>query len=86
MSVLRDMSHVLTSVFGCRHERLSRLFTIHDESYMVCLSCGHRVLYSVDAMRPLSRRELRHRRWLHQQEAQSVQASANTESDPILAA
>jgi DNA-directed RNA polymerase subunit RPC12/RpoP len=86
MSVLRDMSHVLTSVFGCRHERLSRLFTIHDESYMVCLSCGYRVFYSVDAMRPLSRRELQRRRALHKLESQSMQVSAKTEGGPTLAA
>jgi hypothetical protein len=76
MSVLRDMSHIITTVFGCRHARLSRLFTIRDESYMVCLSCGHQVYYSVEAMRPLSRREVHRLRVLREQVTDSAQTAA----------
>ena len=86
MSVLRDMTHVFASVFGCRHERLSRVFTIHDESYMVCLACGYRVYYSVEAMRPLSRRELHRLRALHKQRVQAAQIISEAASGPTLAA
>jgi hypothetical protein len=44
---------------GCRHDRLTRPFTIEDESYMVCLDCGKQLFYSVQAMRRLNGRELR---------------------------
>ncbi len=76
MSVLRDMSNVVTTVFGCRHARFSRLFTIRDESYMVCLTCGHQVYYCVETMRPLSRREVHRRRALHAQETEASPTAA----------
>ncbi len=47
---------------GCRHDRLTRPFTIQDESYMVCLDCGKQLFYSVESMRRLSGRELRNLR------------------------
>ncbi len=86
MSVLRDMSHVLTSAFGCRHDRLSRLFTIQDESYMVCLACGHRVFYSVETMRPLSRRELHRLRAVRREQELATEAAEAAHSGPTLAA
>jgi hypothetical protein len=45
--------------FGCHHDRLTRPFTIEDETYKVCLECGKHVFYSPITMRPLSHRELR---------------------------
>ena len=30
----------LTRIFGCWHQEMSRPFTLHAESYRVCLECG----------------------------------------------
>ena len=57
---MRLLHNVVHAVFGCQHERLSRPFTIQQQSYMVCLECGRKVFYSMDEMRRLSRREVRH--------------------------
>lgn len=91
MSVLRTVSDLMTSVLGCRHERMSRLFTIEDKSYMVCLNCGHQVFYSMDSMRRLTRREVRRMRTEHgpvvairPEPRRAVAASAA--EDPTLAA
>ncbi len=59
MRVLRHVVHAVSSVFGCHHERLTRPFTIQKQSYMMCLECGQKVFYSMEEMRPLSRREVR---------------------------
>lgn len=59
MSVLHNMVHAVSSVFGCQHDRLTRPFTIRNQSYMVCLDCGHEIFYSMDKMRRLNRREVR---------------------------
>jgi hypothetical protein len=46
-------------LFGCSHNRLTRPFTIQQETYMVCLDCGKQVYYSAEEMRPLSGWEVR---------------------------
>lgn len=46
-------------LFGCSHSRLTRPFTIHQETYMVCLDCGKQVYYSAKEMRPLTNWEVR---------------------------
>jgi hypothetical protein len=46
-------------LFGCSHGRLTRPFTIQDETYMVCLDCGKQIYYSAREMRPLSAWEVR---------------------------
>jgi hypothetical protein len=46
-------------LFGCSHGRLTRPFTIHQETYMVCLDCGKQVYYSAQEMRPLRAWEVR---------------------------
>lgn len=46
-------------LFGCSHSRLTRPFTIHEETYMVCLDCGKQVYYSAKEMRPLTTWEVR---------------------------
>lgn len=38
------------SLFGCRHAALSRPFTINGRTYEVCLECGARFAYSLDAL------------------------------------
>ncbi|HEY0786018.1 MAG TPA: hypothetical protein VGD62_09110 [Acidobacteriaceae bacterium] len=60
MSVLRFLRETaLDFCLGCRHDHLTRPFTIEQESYMVCLDCGRQLFYSVETMRRISGRELR---------------------------
>ena len=73
--IFRNMAHAVTSVFGCRHDRLSRPFTIQSQSYMVCLECGRKVFYSTEKMRRLSRREVRR---LHAVEAGALRRTPVT--------
>ena len=89
MRVLRNVVHVVSSVFGCKHERLTRPFTIQKQSYMMCLECGQKVFYSMEEMRRLSRREVRHLHSAHAgvlQMAPSRAEAAVIASDPTLAA
>jgi hypothetical protein len=54
---------IFEAIFGfCRHNSLSRPFTIDGQTYKVCMDCSQQVFYSRDTMMPLSRRELRHLR------------------------
>lgn len=47
-------------LWGCRHKRTSRVFTMRSrrgkaqESYVVCLSCGKRIPYDLEAMKQLA--------------------------------
>jgi hypothetical protein len=60
MNVLRAVfDYLYEFLLGCRHPRLTRLFTIEQETYRVCLECGKHVYYSAETMLPLSGRELR---------------------------
>lgn len=40
--------------FGCRHNQLSRVFTIDRRTYRVCFDCGQEVRYSLEFMRSVS--------------------------------
>jgi N-glycosylase/DNA lyase len=46
-------------VFGCRHARLSRVFTIKMRTYQVCFDCGKECAYSLELMQPVSEREVK---------------------------
>jgi hypothetical protein len=60
MSVLRAIFRFFYEIFfGCSHSHLTRIFTLQDETYRVCLDCGVHIPYSPLTMRPLSARELR---------------------------
>ena len=37
-------------LFGCHHGRLSRVFTLHGETYRVCCDCGAKYTYSLETM------------------------------------
>jgi hypothetical protein len=37
---------------GCRHQKLTRPFTLEQQTYKVCLDCGRHVFYSAETMRP----------------------------------
>lgn len=63
-------------LLGCRHDRLTRPFTIQQQTYKVCLDCGKQVYYSADTMRPLRARELRRMQAIHASELKVLPASA----------
>jgi hypothetical protein len=52
-------------LFGCHHGRLTRPFTIEQQTYKVCLDCGKQIFYSAEKMAPLSSREIRHLKTSH---------------------
>ncbi len=61
--ILELFQSVFEAIFGfCRHNNLSRPFTIEGQTYKVCMDCSQQVFYSRDTLLPLSRRELRHLR------------------------
>jgi hypothetical protein len=49
-------------LFGCRHDKQTRPFTLEQQTYKVCLDCGKQIFYSAERMTPLTARELRHMR------------------------
>jgi hypothetical protein len=60
MNILQAIFNFFYAILlGCRHDRLTRPFTIQRQTYKVCLDCGKQVYYSADTMRPLSAREVR---------------------------
>lgn len=40
----------LATLFGCGHARTSRVFTIDDVTYVVCLECGREFEYDLATM------------------------------------
>ena len=46
-------------LFGCSHSRLTRPFTLKNETYEVCLDCGRQIYESAQEMRPLTAWEVR---------------------------
>jgi hypothetical protein len=87
MNVLRAVFNFLYGILlGCRHEHLTRPFTIEKQTYEVCLDCGKHLFYSADNMRPLSAREMRRMRAVQSGELKivpvsSVSAALSSESD-----
>ncbi len=55
-AVLSFFSEIL---FGCSHSRVTRPFTLQDQTYLVCLDCGKQIYYSAREMRPLTAWEVR---------------------------
>ena len=47
-AVLNFFSEIL---FGCTHSRVTRPFTLENETYEVCLDCGKQIFYSPTEMR-----------------------------------
>jgi hypothetical protein len=60
MSIFVAIFNFLYEIFlGCRHQHLTRPFTLQQQTYMVCLDCGKQIYYSPETMRPLTGREVR---------------------------
>jgi hypothetical protein len=60
MNIFRKIFNFFYEIFfGCTHDRLTRPFTLQEETYKVCLDCGAQIYYSPVTMRPLSAREIR---------------------------
>ena len=85
MSILRAILHFLYEILlGCRHDRLTRPFTLEQQTYKVCLDCGKHVFYSADTLRPLSAREMRRMRAVESGELKVVASGTSplkSESD-----
>jgi hypothetical protein len=79
MSILRAIFNFLYEILlGCRHDHLTRPFTIKKQTYKVCLDCGKHLFYSADTMLPLSGRELRRMHAVQSGELKVVPVSAAT--------
>jgi hypothetical protein len=73
MNIFRTIFNFLYEIFlGCSHEKLTRTFTLEQQTYKVCLNCGSKVYYSPDTMRPLHGREMRRMRALHASEVKLI--------------
>lgn len=48
---------IFDALFACRHRHLSRIVTIHHQTYQVCLDCGARLRYSWQTMSSVDERE-----------------------------
>ena len=87
MSILRAIVNFLYEILlGCRHDRLTRPFTLEQQTYKVCLDCGKHLFYSPDTMRPLSARQMRRMQAVQSGELKvvpvaSVSGSVKSESD-----
>lgn len=57
-SVTHPFASALDLAFGCRHRKLSRVFTIRGHSYKVCCDCGATFNYSLEHMSMRGRRRL----------------------------
>ncbi|HKD13728.1 MAG TPA: hypothetical protein VKE71_04195 [Candidatus Angelobacter sp.] len=51
------LAAIIDFLFGCHHRRLSRVFTIENQTYRVCCNCGAKFKYSLASMRIESRLE-----------------------------
>lgn len=81
MQFLADvLAKIVNFFFGCHHERLTRMFTLEQETYKVCLDCGSHIYYSLETLRPLSPRELRRMRAARAGEVRVMPASAASPS------
>ncbi len=79
MNVFFAILHFLQEIFlGCRHDHLTRPFTIKQQTYKVCLDCGRHVYYSAVTMQPLTRREVRRMQALLSSEVKLIPVADST--------
>lgn len=73
MSVIRAIFNFFHEIFvGCNHGHLTRIFTVRQETYRVCLDCGKHIPHSPVTMRALTMRERRHMKEEHAGELKIV--------------
>jgi hypothetical protein len=48
--IMTHLSSIIQLLFGCHHCDLSRVFTIKERTYQVCLDCGRETEYSWERM------------------------------------
>ena len=81
MKILQAIFNFLYEILlGCRHDHLTRPFTLQQQTYKVCLDCGKHVFYSADTMKPLSGREVRRIHAMHASELKVVPVAAPVSS------
>ena len=81
MNIFRAIFNFFYEIFfGCSHERLTRPFTLQEQTYKVCLDCGTQVYYSPVTMRPLSAREVRRMRTVQASEVRVMAPVSNAPS------
>ena len=77
MICLRAVLNFFTQIlFGCSHNRLTRPFTLNEETYKVCLDCGKQIYYSAREMRPLTPWEVRRMKAANAGEVKVMPAAA----------
>lgn len=70
---LREVWNFFAEIlFGCSHTKLTRPFTLGDQTYEVCLDCGKQIYYSAKEMRPLTAWEVRRMKATHAGEVKVV--------------
>ena len=57
-SLAQPLANALELAFGCRHRKLSRVFTINHHSYKVCCDCGATFNFSWETMSTHRRRRV----------------------------
>jgi len=78
MKIFRAIFNFFCEIFlGCRHNRLTRVLTLQEETYKVCLDCGRHIPYSPITMRPLSAREMRRLKAMYTGELKIMPVSKN---------
>ena len=78
MKLFRAILNFFYGIFlGCRHYHLSRVFTLQEETYKVCLDCGTHIPYSPLTLLPLSAREVRRLSAAHAGELKVMPVSYN---------
>jgi len=78
MSVLRAIIRFFYEiVLGCSHSHMTRIFTMQQETYRVCLDCGKHIPHSPVTMLPLTAREMRRLKAVHAGELKMMPASVS---------
>ena len=47
---MKPLLWILHSAFGCNHRQISRVFSIKERTYRVCVQCGQEFEYSWASM------------------------------------
>jgi hypothetical protein len=73
VSAIRAIVNFFREIFlGCSHGHQTRIFTVKQETYRVCLDCGKHIPHSPVTMRALTARERRRMKEAHAGELKIV--------------